>query len=247
MTDALASTSCARLPAASLGRLGALRACPDLRALAAGEHLWLFWPAGQAELARAILAVGGAELLSHEAGTWRRLGAHLPAFDVPDPAQARALSSLLFPAPVTPVPPGERAWQPVALTLVRDASPRAASALRVSLGELGRWADGATTHALEAVQGAVQGDEVLLRGPRLPALRGERYWGQQILLPLGYRAEPALAEGVLRSALGLQAGEVALLTHEGAEVIPQEAFGPVTRAAVRLAVARRSSGEGAPA
>jgi hypothetical protein len=246
MKDALADTCCARLPAAALVHLGALRACPELRALAAGEHLWLFWPAGRPELARAILAVGGVELFVHHEGKWHRLGAHLPAFDVPDPAQARALSGLLFPAPVKPISPGEQAWQAVALTLVREPTSRPASALRVALHELGRWAEDATTHELEALQGTIHDDTVLLRGARLPALAGERFWGKQTLLPLGYRVEPALAEGALRAALRLQSGEIALLTQEGVEVIPLEAFGPVTRAGVRLALHARS-GEGTPA
>jgi hypothetical protein len=238
MKASLADTCCARLPAAALAHLGALRACPELRALAAGEHLWLFWPAGQAELARAILAVGGAELLLHHEGSWRRFGVHLPAFDVPDPEQARPLSALLFPAQVRPVPAGEPAWQPAPLSLVRDATPRAASALRVALDDLVRWADSATTFEMELLQGALSGDEVLLRGSRLPALGGARFWGKQVLLPLGHRVEPALAEGVLGAALHLQNEEIALLTQEGAEVIPLDAFGPVTRAGVRKAAKR---------
>jgi hypothetical protein len=230
----LADTSCACLPATALAHLGALRACEHLSALREGERLWLFWPAGDIELARAILAVGGAALFLRRDSVWYRLGEHLPVFHVPDSRAARPLSSLLFPAPVTPVPPGPAAWRPVSLELVRDGTPREASALRLTLAVLRNWADVATSHQLRNVQAACCGEDVILRG-KLPVLAGERFWGGRVLLPLGYRVEPDLAEGVLLSALGLQQGEVALWTAEGVEILAAEAFGPVTRAGVRLA------------
>jgi hypothetical protein len=229
----IAESSCARLPATALPHLGALRACGHLSALQEGECLWLFWPAGEVKLARVILAVEGAELFVRRGSVWHRLGEHLPVFHVPDSRSARPLSALLFPAPVTPVRPEAPAWRPVSLTLVRDGTPRPASALRISRAVLRKWADVATSYELKAVEAACSGEEVLLRG-ELPALSGERFWGRRVLLPLGYCIEPDLAEGVLLGALGLQEGEIALWTAEGVEVLAAEVFGPVTRAGVRL-------------
>jgi hypothetical protein len=74
----------------------------------------------------------------------------------------------------------------------------------------------------------------LLRG-RLPALVGERFWGKRVLVPAGRRPDPAVGEDVLAAALRL-GEDVALLTDAGADVFPRDAFGPVSRAAVRLAL-----------
>ncbi len=233
MTKRLTNTCCACLPSTALAHLGALRACEHLTALQEGEHLWLFWPAGEVELARAILAVEGSKLFLHSESGWHRLGEHLPVFHVPHSREPRPLSALLFPAPVTPVRPEAPAWRSVAPAIIRDATPRPASALRVAGAVLRKWADVATSHQLRRVEAACCGDEVLLRG-ELPGLPGERFWGRRVLVPLGHSIEPELAEGVLLVALGLREGEVALWTTLGVEVLPAEAFGPVTRAGVRL-------------
>jgi hypothetical protein len=81
---------------------------------------------------------------------------------------------------------------------------------------------------------------VLLRGERLPPLScGTRWWGRSILAPLGFRPEPDLDEDILGETLGLNDGDVVLLTEAGAERIPRAAFGPVSRAGVRLASRER--------
>jgi hypothetical protein len=92
---------------------------------------------------------------------------------------------------------------------------------------------------LAGLRAALGEGEVLVLGERLPPLLGgQRYWGRDVLVPLGQRPEPALAEGVLRAALQLGPDEVALLSPEGIEVVPRTALGPVTRAGVRLASGR---------
>ena len=119
------------------------------------------------------------------------------------------------------------------VSLVRDASPRTTTALRVSLATLSAWADAAPSDDIEAVEAAMFGETVLLRG-RLPALVGERYWGRRLLVAAGWRPEPAIAENVLAEALGL-GDDFAVFAPEGVEVVPASAFGPLTRAGVYLA------------
>ena len=119
------------------------------------------------------------------------------------------------------------------------AAGRPAVLLRVRLTDLARWADGATTHQVASLTATHHEGVVLLRGDRLPALPGVRYWGERILVPLGRRAAPDLGEAVLATALQLEPGEVALLGEDGAEVIPLAAFAPLTRAGVRLAGEKR--------
>jgi hypothetical protein len=238
MTVSLAETCCARLGAAALSRLAPLRACPELRVLLRGDEAWLYWPAGDAELARTLLALDGAELFAWREGQWFRPGRHLPCFEVPPGDEARPLWSVLSPAPFEPALPGPCHWQPVPLRLVPCDRPRPCTLLRVGLADLGRWADQATSHQLACLVAARDLDRVLLRAvkSRLPALAGQRFWGQRVLLPAGWRAEPELPEGVLASVLGLGPDELGLLTQEGAEVIPLAAFAPLTRAGVRRAL-----------
>jgi hypothetical protein len=241
MTASLADTCCARLPRQALPWLAPLRACTELRVLLRGDEAWLYWPAGDSELARTLLALDGAELFARRDGQWFAPGRHLPCFDVPPPDEARALGGVLAPIPVEPVGPAPCRCAPVALRLVPCERHRPCTLLRVSLADLGRWADHATSGQLAALLAARDLDRVLLRGPALPALPGERFWGQRVLLPAGWRAEPELPEAVLATVLRLEPDDLGLLTQQGAEVIPLTAFAPLTRAGVRRAVSEVSA------
>jgi hypothetical protein len=85
-------------------------------------------------------------------------------------------------------------------------------------------------------------DPATRRGPpvggrmRLPAIEGGlRFWGGEVLIPLGYRAEPELADDALRQAVGAGPDDLLILDHDGAELIPREAFRRLSRASIRLA------------
>jgi MoxR-vWA-beta-propeller ternary system domain bpX2 len=176
------------------------------------------------------------ELFALRDGKWFRSGRRLPSPDVPSEEGARPLSSVLTPSPVTPLE-GGKAVATVSLTLVRAGRPRPVSALMCELRELARWADGATSQQIEALVATRWGEKALVRGERLPTLAASpRWWGRDVLVPLGFRPEPDLAEEILRQVMGLGEGDVALLTNEGADVVPAAAFGPVSRAGIRLAV-----------
>jgi hypothetical protein len=182
-----------------------------------------------------VLPLSGVELYVRRDGVWFRAGRRLPASGVPDDAGARPLSSLLTPAPVGPQV-AEYAGERIRLSLSRDGRVRPATLLQCGLEDLARWADGATSRKLESLEATYCGDVVLVRGERLPPMPGgERWWGGDVLVPLGFRPEPELAGDVLRHVLGLADGEVALLDGQGAEVVPAGAFGPVSRAGIRLA------------
>ena len=120
------------------------------------------------------------------------------------------------------------------------------------------WAERATTAELLAVRGAWirpadpedKQAQVLLLGPAgsLPALEeGTRFWGTELLVPLGFRAEPDLPAAAIRRAAGATADELAVLDEDGIELIPRAIFKPLSRAAVRRlrAAQRRDCGEGA--
>src|SRR5262245_44263125 len=200
MTEPLAAACCARLPADALPLLGRLRDRDDVHVVREPGRLWVFWRGPDVGLARWLLGLPRAELLGREAGAWRELGRRLPIFDVPDPQTGLPIASLLFPAPVEPTPPGGAMWAPVRVTLAPDDQPRPTTALRLPLAAMAQWAESATTHAMQGLLAARHGGAALLRG-RLPALTGKRFWGKRVLVPAGYRPEPALAEAVLAEAL----------------------------------------------
>jgi hypothetical protein len=97
------------------------------------------------------------------------------------------------------------------------------------------WAEQAPAANLSACRAARCKERVILRGDRLPPLPdAERFWGGRVWLPLGYRAEPDLPETALRAAAEVSLGEILLVTRDGAEAIPEQAFEPLTRSAARL-------------
>jgi hypothetical protein len=78
---------------------------------------------------------------------------------------------------------------------------------------------------------------------RLPALgEGLRFRGCDVMIPLGYRAEPDLADRALRQAVGAEPDDLVVLDDEGAELVPRQAFRPLSRAGIRLAVAAKRPG-----
>ena len=194
------------------------------------------WQPWDEQVLRRLLPISGVQLYTCRDGRWYRHGRHLPAFDFPEHLDYRPLHAVLTPAPVEAVPPPALKPQPVRLTLVPDHRPRRTTAVACGLAELGRWADMAPAARLAAIRAAHCNGRVLLLGERLPHLPGsERFWGEQVLVPLGYRPEPELPERALREALGLDPEELLVLGDGYAEVIEQRFFQPLSRAQVRLA------------
>jgi hypothetical protein len=241
MAHPLDNVSCARLPADALQALAGLRCLPGLAVRLDGADAWLHWPPGEERVLRSLLPLPGVELYERRDGLWYRPGRHLPSFEVPAESGGQPLEHVLFPAPIEPEPPPALSLRPDRVRLARDGTARPATALRCGLAELARWADTATGPRLAALRAARCGASVLLLGRRLPPLpAGRRFWGERLLVPLGFRPEPALPEKTLLEALGVGAGELAVLDADGAEVVPEDVFGPLSRAAVRLAVGEKS-------
>ncbi len=218
--------------------LADLRVRGEVRVRLDGATAWLHWPAGDRAVLLRVLALRGAEVFERRGGHWYRPGRRLPSFEVPGDEETRPLAALLVPAAVQ-AEARAATLTPLQVTLVRNDHPRPASALCCPVADFAAWVEGATSRQLAGLQAAwCPAGPVLLLGERLPPLAaGERFWGRSLLLPLGFRAEPDLGEDALREALGL-GGDVGLLTAEGLEVVARSAFGPVTRAGVRLALGK---------
>src|SRR5581483_3615127 len=232
--DPWKDVSAARLAVEHLASLAPVRNHEDVRVHVADGVAWVRWPAGRVEVVRCLLPVPGVEFFTRRDGLWFRFGSRLPTAETPPAGDGRPVSAVLFPAKFEAVVPGVVGGSPVRLGLARGGEPRAATALACPLTDLAKWADAATTAELAAVRAARSGDRAVLLGSRLPAVASAtRFWGAELLVPVGFRPEPDLPPAALRAAVGAGAGEVVLLDHDGAEVIPRAAFEPLTRAGLR--------------
>jgi hypothetical protein len=206
----------------------------------AGDRVWVCWEAGAEAVVRRVLPLPGAELYTRRDGLWYRIGHHLPTFGLPveDESVARPLYRAVTPEPAQVIMPEEMPPTSTRLRLVRDEHVRPASAMRCALAALDRWIESAPTTEITALSAAWFGGEVIVRGTRLPTIAGsERFWGELLLAPLGFRPEPSLPEPALRRVLRVRDAALLVLSDQGIEEVPREAFGPLTRAGVRLALA----------
>jgi hypothetical protein len=239
MSGPLDQVGCARIPADALSALAPLRREPGISVHLEGDRAWVRWRPGCEAALRRIVPIAGAELFVNRDGTWHRLGAALPAFDVPEEVvlgEGLRLDRAIVPAPFRAEPPDEAPPLPARLELVRDDRPRAATALRCPVAALARWAESATSHQFGGLMAARAGDVALLLGRPLPAIAGaERFCGAAVLVPLGNRPDPDLPDTALLAALGGSARELAILGPEGVEVVPRDAFRRLSRAGARLA------------
>jgi hypothetical protein len=238
MPSPLHEICCARIAPESLGALAGLRCTARVEVLTDEEGFWLRWAPGDDEVLRHLLPVAGATFFCRRDGKWYRHGSRLPVAG-PPPGEVRRLDQLIVPEPIRCEPPTAMDLRRQPMQLVRDTMPRQATALQTTLAALAEWADHATTLQITALRCACSESRILLLGARLPLMAGMRFWGERLLVPLGYRVEPALPEKVLAEALGVPEDGLALLDESGCEIVPIDAFRPLHRAAVRLAVGDR--------
>jgi MoxR-vWA-beta-propeller ternary system domain bpX2/FtsH ternary system domain X7 len=237
----------ARIPVEDLPVLAELRGRGEIRVLIAGEVAWISWkPESELMddlLVRRILPLDEAVLYTERDGRWYRLGEHLPTFDVPgsDELEWTLLERTIFPEAIRAVMSREKLHAPIPIRVVRDAvsAPRAATGLRCSPSSLAAWAERSTSAQLAALKGAWLGVEalVLVTGSSgsLPlSPDGLRFWGTELFIPLGFRAEPDLPASAIRRAAGAKPDELAVLDEDGIELIPHAIFKPLSRAAIRM-------------
>ena len=239
------------MPASALALLAGLRRVEGISVVREGEHVWVYWEPGDQRVLQAVLPASGVELYEKKGDTWHRVGHRLPAFELHPAGEPIALDRVVTPEPFSAAHPPREALRPTTLRLSRDGRPRPTTAALCPMATLGRWADSATSAEIEAIRGVMQDDSALLLGQQLPAWRGSvRYWGGRVLVPIGFETRPSLPEEVLLEALGGSGRELLRLVlvaddsgGDGlaVEAIPLEAFRPLSRAGVRLALGALTS------
>lgn len=240
MATPLEHARCALVPAAALGTLADLRREGGIEVVMDGDRAWVRWADGPAGVVERLLPVPGAELFERRGAHWHRLGHALPSFDLPwnGPAEPLPLASVVVPAPIAPTPPDASPPGPAQLSLVPDDRPRPAVALACPLAALWAWAEWQPAARLATLRVAVANGEALVVGRPLPPVAdGRRSWGDRVLAPLGLRPEPALPSATLLRLFDAGDDAIVILDEGGAEVVPRAAFGRLTRAGLRLALA----------
>lgn len=226
----------ARLPREALPLLARLRTEVGVRAALTERHVWLRWEPGNERVLAVVMPIEGAILYQRIEGDWHRLGRLLADLDVPRDLEEKPLAHVLFPAPLASVPPPTLTAQPMSLTLAPDDAPRLATAMLAPTSTMLAWSDSVPTARLAKLTAACLGESLLILGERLPLLeRSERFWGSQVLVPLGLAPVPALPESALREAAQVEEDALLLLRPSRAEAIERELFSPLTRAGLRLA------------
>ena len=237
MYGVLANASLARVPAGALPLLGRLRAYASVEVCGQAGHVWVRWNEGGYEVLQTLLPVEDAEFFERadNAGQalWRRCGHSLPAFEVPDHG-FHPLAGVLVPGPQQTFTDIEETTPRVVLALKRSGQARPATALMCTRTSLAQWAEMAASRDITVLKAATSENSVLLTGQPLPAIEGERYWGERLLCPLGWAPDPALPESALLEAAGVADGEIALLRGNELEIIPRDQLVPLTRASARL-------------
>ncbi|MCE9560703.1 MAG: hypothetical protein K8U57_01485 [Planctomycetes bacterium] len=236
-TDRWREVVAARIPATCLDALGPVRNVDGVRIHPVGETAWVCWPVGRADVVRCLLPVPGVVLFQRRRGAWFKFGSRLPSSDVPPDGEGHPLTAMLVPAKFGAAAPPTALLVPKVVSVQRGGEPKPASALVCTVRELQKWADVATTAELAAVRAVRSGERVVLMGSRLPAVPGAvRFWGKDVLVPVGFRPDPELSAVALRLACGVAENELLLLDESGAEVIPCRVFEALSRASIRLTV-----------
>lgn len=240
--DPWQSLAAARLPAAGLAALAAVRHFPDVTVQMDGDTAWVHWPAGRLDVVNCLMPVAGAIFYRPVGDEWFRFNSRLPASECPPETDKLPVSSVIVPERMEPRAPFDADASSIVLTVVRGGPTRPATAMLALMRDLASFAETATSRELSSVQGALDGDRAILLGPSLPSVpNATRYWGESLFVPLGHRVEPELPPELVHVAVGATADDFVFLNESGAEIVPRSAFRSLTRAMLRLALASRSA------
>jgi hypothetical protein len=242
MLSVLEEIYCASIPVSALPLLAGLRCRSGITAALIGDKAWIRWPPHQDVVLRQVLSIQRVELYERRQGQWYRAGCHLPCFDFPADIEGQPLDRVLLPSRFVATAPGTASMARIALRLVRDDMVRPASALECDVSTLASWADTVSQFRLPALRAARCGNRVLVTARQHSSLRcdiwsgAERFWGERVLIPLGWRPEPEVAESAILEAHGVSEDQYLLWKPTGSEAIPISAFQSLSRGGIKSVV-----------
>jgi hypothetical protein len=226
----------ASLPRLRSGEAVRLWTVPDIEVCLIGDLLWLRGPAWEETLDQALRAMLGCERYAvDDAGLIAPRGDALPVAELP--AGPWTLLREYFRLQLPPRKFAAPLPAPAPLTLAPCHAPQPANLLLASLATWQLYVESAPAVRLKLWSFAVrEGRRVAVRGVPLPPLPGVACIEVEgVAVPAGWTWSPPLEAAVVRTLLGLAAGDVALLQPDGSyEVIAGEDFVAATRSAVRL-------------
>jgi hypothetical protein len=217
-------------------QLAALRLMGDVEVLVEAGAVWLRGPDLTDALDLATRKLSGAKRFSvGEAGELTPLGARVPTHRLPEGRWTPLSQHVVAEAPVAAL--AGRAPRAVALRLVRSGVEQPANVLVTDLATWHAYATAAPRVRLAPLSFAADSQgRIVVRGQPLPPIASKLLVEScGVAVPCGYGWEPPVAAEVVRSALGLGEGDLAILDPGGtARIIRQDCFVAAGRSAVRL-------------
>ncbi len=230
-------------------RLGDFRLETGFRVREEGDRLWLQGPSFSSALERRLLALPALERHQITAdGNLLPRGTRLHLGALPQEGWM-PLDRWLELRPATPSSSTLRQLEPVRVRVVGSDRETEPSLLLTDMDTWKDYAVRAPAIRLDPLRFAAASDSrVVIQGTPLPAVRGVRYVERDgVAVPCGFRWEPAVAAGVLRTRAGTGPGDLLLLSRDGSmEIIPEEWIIPVTRSAVRITAASLTTATAEP-
>ena len=213
-----------------------LRAYPGVEACQTDEALWLRGPRDGAALERAMWLLPGVRFQITEKSQlvpWNHL---LPVAEAPRGPWV-PLAADTVPTLATPALPGV-VRDGVPLRLVRTTQEQPAALLLAALPAWTDYADTAASLRLARLRFALSTQAVLISGHPLPPLPGTRYTqAAGIAVPCGWGWSPSIRAEAIAKLLGLAQDQMALFSTDATyELIPADAWQPVSRSAVRVSM-----------
>ena len=231
-------------PRESAAALARVRPTTGLEILEQADSLWLRGGRRCDELDRQLrLVPGGRRLCVLADGQTVPAGKLVPLGRLPEGAWLPLAEWLEVALPAAVAAPAQRIT-PQPLRLVPAGQMREPTLLETSLAEWCRYVETAPQWRIDCWTFAATADgRVIVRGLPLPPLPGVQWVVEEgVAVPAGYEWSPAVDALTLQQALGLAAGELALLRPDGSwDRIADDDWTRASRSAARATRERLSA------
>jgi hypothetical protein len=227
----------ARFGADEASAVSLLRLHADIRACAVNDEIWIRGDRCDAAMDRVLLRLAPrARYQIQQDGTLIPFGCLLPTAQLPAAEWKPIGEFLAVQQPVAALSGAVGTRTP--LQLLRDGREREATLLLASMQDWAGYVQTAPMVRLRALRFAATFDQVLIWGQPLPPLAGCRCFEDGgIIVPCGFRWEPAIDAASVRGVLGLHEDDLAMFSEDGTgQRVQRSSFVHANRSAVRATV-----------